>query len=284
MSGASPPRKGERVGIIAGRGAYPIELCGAIAARGIEVSVACLGGQTDPRRFGAAASVRVFPLGALRAIADFLRASGAVAAYMAGGVERRGAILFARPDPWSLSLLPRALFGRDDRLLRAVAKRFAALGISIRDPRPFLCDILATRGLIAGPPPDDDTTCDLRVAQAEARRAGVNGRGQAALAFRGRAAGVEDRSGTDALLARAPGPGAVLAKVAAEGQDERFDLPAIGPSTIRIARAVRLAAIGLEAGRTLILSRPRVVELCDTYGISLVGLTAVSPGAPRGSA
>jgi hypothetical protein len=272
MSGERPPQEGERAGIIAGRGAYPIALCGAIAAKGIEVSVACLAGQTDPRRFGAAASVGVFPLGALRAIADHLRSRGAVAAYMAGGVERRGAIRFARPDPWSLTLLPRALFGRDDRLLRAVAERFAALGIPIGDPRPFLGDMVSTAGLIAGPPPDDGTTGDLRVARAEARRAGANGRGQAALAYRGQAAGVEDRRGTDDLLARAPGPGAVLVKVAAEGQDERFDLPAIGPSTIRIARAVHLAAIGLEAGRTLVLSRPTVVALCTAYRISLVGL------------
>jgi len=284
MSGASPPRKGERAGIVAGRGAYPIALCEAIAARGIEVSVACLAGQTDPRRFGAAASVRVFPLGALRAIADYFRSRGAIAAYMAGGVERRGAIRFARPDLRSLTLLPCALFGRDDGLLRAVADRWAALGVRIGDPRPFLGGIVSTAGRIAGPQPDQGASRDLLVAWAEARRAGAEGRGQAALAFRGRAAGVEDRRGTDALLALAPGPGAVLAKVATEGQDERFDLPAIGPSTIRIARAVRLAAIGVEAGRTLVLSRPHVVELCDAYRISLVGLTAVSPGAPRGSA
>jgi UDP-2,3-diacylglucosamine hydrolase len=272
------------IGIVAGRGAYPIALHEAIAARGLETAIACLAGQIDPRRFGAAAAVGTFPIGALSAIARYFLERGARVAYMAGGVERRGAPRFVRPDLRSLSMLPRALLGRDDRLLAAVAGRFEAMGVRIEDPRPFLADAVAPVGRIAGPPIDDGARRDLLVAWSRAQWAGRIGRGQAALAFRGRAAGVEDRRGTDALLAGAPGPGAALVKIAAPGQDERFDLPTIGPSTIRIARAVGLAAIGIEAGRSLVLSRPAVVALCDAHRISLVGLDGHFSGAVGASA
>jgi len=271
------------IGIVAGRGAYPVALHEALAARGLGTAVACLAGQTDPKRFPAAAAVRTFPLGALGAIARWFLALDARVAYMAGGVERRGALRFARPDPSSLALVPRALFGRDDRLLGAVAARFGALGVSVEDPRPFLGDGVPAKGSVAGPPLSESARRDLLVAWNGARRSGRGGRGQAAVAFRGRLAGIEDRRGTDALLACSPGPGAVLAK-AASGLDERFDLPTIGPSTIRIAHAVRLAAIGIEAGRSLVLARPRVAELCDAYGIPLVGLDGHFSGARGGSA
>ena len=227
---------------------------------------------TDPIRFAVATIVATFPIGALRATARWFLDHDARVAFMAGGVERRGALRFARPDPSCLGLVPRALYGRDDSLLGAVARSFEALGVAIGDPRPFLGDVVPAVGRIAGPPLDDSARSDLAVAFSEARRVGRSGRGQSAIAYRGRAAGVEERDGTDALLARAPGPGAVLAKATASGQDERFDLPAIGPSTIRIARAVRLVGIGIEAGRSLVLSRPRVVELCEAYAIPLVGM------------
>jgi DUF1009 family protein len=260
------------IGIVAGRGAYPIALHDALRARGEGTAIACLAGQADPGRFEGAASVRTFPLGALSSIARYFLSCGAGVAYMAGGVERRGALLFARPDLGALALLPAALFSRDDRLLRAVADRFLKGGVRVGDPRPVLGDAIPEVGHLAGPPLEGSARADLLVARDHARSVGARGRGQAAVAFRGRVSGTEDRRGTDALLASAPGPGAVLAKVAVPGQDERFDLPAIGPSTIRIAAAVRLAAIGIEAGRSLVLSRPRVVELCGAYGISLVGL------------
>jgi DUF1009 family protein len=91
------------------------------------------------------------------------------------------------------------------------------------------------------------------------------------IAHRGRIVGREGRAGTDALLARAPGPGAVLAKAVKPGQDRRFDMPAIGPSTIIIAERVGLRAIAVEQGGVLLLRKPRVLELCQERGVSLVG-------------
>jgi UDP-2,3-diacylglucosamine hydrolase len=266
------PERGDRVGVVAGRGAYPMALCERLAAGGLEPVIACLEGQAEPSLFTSAACVETFPIGAFAAAARFLLGHGISEAYFAGGVERRTALRSFRPDLSALPLLPLALFGRDDDLLAAAARHFERLEVRIGDPRPFLGDLLAPDGLIAGPAPDTPAGRLIRIAVRAARRAAETGEGQAAIAFRGEAIMTEDRGGTDALLARAPGPGAVLAKVSGPNQDPRFDLPSIGPATIRIARAVGLAAIAVEAGRSLVLSRPRVAELCGACGIPLVGV------------
>lgn len=270
MIASRPP--GRRVGIVAGRGIYPLVLCERLAAAGLRPVVACIEGQCEPSRFPPAAEARAFPLGAFRAAARHFTGRGAFEAYFAGGIERRGALGIARPDAGALALLPLALLGGDDRLLRGAARRFERLGVRVGDPRPLLRDLLAPAGPVAGPAPGAAAEREIGIALAAARRAALLGRGQAAIAFRGAAVLIEDRGGTDALLARAPGPGAVLAKVAGPEQDPRFDLPSIGPSTIRIARAVGLAAIAVEAGSALLLSRARVAELCERHGIPLVGV------------
>jgi UDP-2,3-diacylglucosamine hydrolase len=265
------PASGDRVGILAGRGVYPQALCERLAKDGVAPLIACLAGQTDPKSFPSAARAAVLPIGALRETARFFVESGASLAYFAGGVAREGAFRFARPDFSALSLLPRALLGGDDDLLGEVANRFERFGVAVGDPRPLLGDLLATEGLIAGPRPSASVRRDLEVA---VRAAAANHLGQAAIAFRGRAVLSEDRRGTDALLSSAPGPLAVLAKIARENQDPRFDLPSIGPSTIIIARAVGLAAIAVETEMSLVLSKPHVIELCDAAKISLVGVSS----------
>ena len=68
------------------------------------------------------------------------------------------------------------------------------------------------------------------------------------------------------------GPGVVMVKAAKPGQDLRFDVPAIGLSTVELAAELGVAAIGLEAGMTLILERAPTCEVAARAGISIVGL------------
>jgi DUF1009 family protein len=89
--------------------------------------------------------------------------------------------------------------------------------------------------------------------------------------------------GTDATIRRvgALGRGASVVKVAGSRLDRRFDLPAVGPETVRAAAEVGIAALAFEAGRTLLLERDALVAVADANAIALVGL---SPSFPTGFA
>jgi DUF1009 family protein len=54
------------------------------------------------------------------------------------------------------------------------------------------------------------------------------------------------------------------------GQDERFDLPAIGPGTIEVLREVGARVLSVEAGRTLLLEGDRLVRAAEAAGIAVV--------------
>ncbi|MCP4600585.1 MAG: LpxI family protein [Proteobacteria bacterium] len=270
--GTAPRAADSPVGILAGNGTYPTILASSLLERGYRVVVAGIDGQFFgdlPKNCG---PFSTFPLGALGATLKFFLCHGAKKIFLAGGVTRKGAWRFLRLDRYTFPLLPYVLVNRDDRLLRRVAEVIGKLGAEVCDPRPFIRDLLAGPGLLAGPEPDSTELKDIDVARRAAKVLGLRDAGQAAIAFRGKVAGCEDRNGTSALIASAPGPGAVLAKVVKPGQDLRFDLPAIGPSTAILACSVGLRAIAVETGGVLLLERDRLFDICEQKGISLLGI------------
>jgi DUF1009 family protein len=266
-----PPGPGT-VGVLAGNGVYPALLARRLVQAGQKVVVAGIRGQTDESLATSVSGFDLFALGAINKTATYFKRNGARRIYLAGGVRRPVAWRRARPDRAALGIIVRNLTAGDDVLLRGVANAFEARGLIVGDPRPFLKDLLADNGRLAGPPIDASTSTDIEVAWRAAKAHGSKDRGQAAIALRGEVAGLEGRAGTDALLASAPGPGAVLVKVVKPGQDPRFDMPAIGPATVEHAHRSAVRAIAVEAGGVLLLERDRLLDACNRHDLSLIGL------------
>ena len=70
------------------------------------------------------------------------------------------------------------------------------------------------------------------------------------------------------------GAGIVIVKVAKPGHDMRFDIPVVGEHTLKLLRKVKAAVLAVEAGRTILLDRPRLVDLADRSGLCMVAVTA----------
>jgi len=85
---------------------------------------------------------------------------------------------------------------------------------------------------------------------------------------------VEGFDGTNETIRRGGVLGrgrAVVIKVSKPNQDLRFDVPVIGMETIGVAAEAKVRVIAVEAGRTLLLDRDRVIETASDRGISIVG-------------
>ncbi|MCP4679292.1 MAG: LpxI family protein [Deltaproteobacteria bacterium] len=268
----------ETRGILAGNGTYPVALAQSLLSHGYRVVVAGIEGHFFSTLPDGCGPFQLFPLGALGRSVRFFLSHGAKEIFLAGGVNRKNAWRLARPDIHALSLLPRTLSGKDDHLLRAVAEKISSLGAEVCDPGPYVAHLLAGEGLLAGPKPNAAVLKNIEVAWGAALRIGRRDLGQAAIAYRGQVSGIEDSTGTNHLVAQAPGPGAVLAKVVKPRQDLRFDRPAVGPSTALLADATGIDAIAVQAGGVLLIERQRLFNICDRTGISLVGVP-ISDGA-----
>ena len=86
---------------------------------------------------------------------------------------------------------------------------------------------------------------------------------------------LEAIEGTDACIKRggqlAKG-GAVVAKAAKPKQDNRFDVPAVGTKTLESMIEVGAKALVIEAGKTLLVEKEKVVELAEANGITIVAM------------
>ena len=65
------------------------------------------------------------------------------------------------------------------------------------------------------------------------------------------------------------------------GHDMRFDIPTVGPVTIETCAECGIRQIALEAGKTILLERDRVAELCKRHKISLHAMDASGEGFPQ---
>ena len=82
--------------------------------------------------------------------------------------------------------------------------------------------------------------------------------------------------GTDAMLRRAAGlangRSLTLVKAARRREHLLFDVPVVGADTIPVMRETGTTALAIEAGRTLMLDRERMIEAANDAQITIVGL------------
>ena len=100
--------------------------------------------------------------------------------------------------------------------------------------------------------------------------------GQSVVVREGTVLAVEAFEGTDETVERGGRMGkgkAVLVKVSKPGQDMRFDVPVIGTTTLEHAKQAGIAAIAVEAGKTLLLEKEKLCALAKEESITIMGVT-----------
>ena len=175
--------------------------------------------------------------------------------------------------------------GGDDTLLRGVARLFEAEGLKIVGVNDFAPGLLAPRGEIVGPPPDEEALADIAFGARLLETMSPFDIGQGAVIHAERALAVEAVEGTDMMLARvadlravgrlrAKGRAGVFVKAAKRGQDVRLDLPAVGPATIAAAARAKLVGLAIAAGEVLIADRPAFIKAAQDAGLFVWGWPA----------
>jgi len=263
-----------KLGLIAGNGVFPLEVATAARQRGVKVIAVAHQGETKPELEPLVDEITWIKVGEVQRLIDVLKSARVDEAAMAGGIARARLGDSFAPDSRALQMLTRIARFSDDAVLRALAGEIETEGIPMVDPVPMIPGALAGSGRLAGPEPTDGQLKDLALAFAVMRALGAFDVGQAVAIQNGVVAAVEAVEGTDAALRRAAqlsGAGLVVAKAAKQGQDLRFDRPAIGPATIELLIEIRAAALGVEAGRALILERERTFAMAENSGVTIYG-------------
>jgi DUF1009 family protein len=261
----------------------PFAVADAVAQRGRPVVLFALRGWAD------AAAVNAHPhhwiaLGQFGRFCRLARRERCRDIVQVGGLVRPS-IRQLRLDWGALMQLPvilRSFRGGDDHLLSGIGAMFENAGFHLMGAHEVAPEITAPVGALGRFGPDAAMEDDIGHGFALLAAMSSFDVGQAAVIAGHRVLAIEAAEGTDAMLdrlaamretgriAHAPGFG-VLVKAPKRRQDRRFDLPSIGPDTVRRAARAGLAGIAVVAGATIVAEPQRLVEAADGAGLFVVG-------------
>ena len=271
------------LGLIAGQGRLPFLV--AKGAKGAGLKVICVG-LADNAEAGLADVVDKFyyvPIARPGTWIRKLRKHGVSQTIMVGRVAK-GHIF----TPWRIfKYLPdwralriwywrlRTKNKQNDTILNAIADELAESGIILKDSTMYCKEHLAVEGLMTKTKPNPFVQGDIEFGWPIVKKLGELDIGQAIAVKEKEILAVEAIEGTAKMIERAgqlcPKGGWTLIKTAKPNQDMRFDVPCVGPDTIRSLCDNGGKCLVVEAGKTIIIDKPQTLSLADELGVSVLG-------------
>jgi UDP-2,3-diacylglucosamine hydrolase len=272
----------ERLGIIAGAGTLPLHVAREAVDRGYEVVAIAFPGITDPVIDRHAKEVVWLKLGQIGKAISALQAHGVTRMVMAGKIEKSNLMRLwnLRPDRRALAIIRSLADWRDDTILAAIAAEFVREGIMVEEITHWATKLMAPLGVLTRLAPNSRQYKDIAFGRTMAQGIGGLDIGQTVVVKNAAVIVVEAIEGTDRAIRRAGElniQDAVVVKMAKPGQDMRFDVPGVGPSTIESMLDAQARVLAVEAGKTMITNADEMVRKADFAKISIVGIPAEGP-------
>ncbi len=265
----------EELAIIAGRGMYPLILAESARRQGVrKIFTAAFKKETERDIEKLSDETRWFNFGQLGAVLDAVKASGVRHAVMAGQITPVS-LFRLRPDAKALKILAQLGTRNAQTIFGAVCAEFSAIGVQLMPAWRFMENALPQAGQLSRRAPTEREQKDIELGMRVAKAVSALEIGQTVVVKEGTILAVEAFEGTDEAILRAGrlgGPGAVVIKTARSDHDMRYDIPVIGLKTMKVLRKISASALAVEAGRTIMLERDKIIAEADRMDLALVAV------------
>src|SRR5579885_2745600 len=269
-----------RCGMIAGSGRFPV--LALESARRFGWEVVAIGIKEEASREIERLASRCYwiSLGALSRLIEICKQESISELMMCGQVKHVKIFSSISPD-WRLVKLLASLEAKNtDALIGGVQKVLAGEGITLADSTLLLKHLLAPEGVLTRRKPTSEETRDLDYGRRIAAALSAHDIGQSVAIADRACVAVEAMEGTDAMLRRAAAlvEGKPLRLVKASGRRRHllFDVPVIGPETIKVMAETGSTALAVDAGRTLLLDRTDLLNFAERCQISISAYAPLS--------
>ena len=271
------------LGLIAGEGRLPFLVARGAKKAGLKVICVGLADNAEP---SLAAEVDAFYTVAIARPAGWIRRlkkHGVTRAIMVGRVAKSRIftpwrILRYLPDWRAVRIWYWRMRGKDsknDTLLNALADELASGGIILENSTIYSKEHLATPGPMTEHKPGRSVEDDIEFGWQIVKKLGELDIGQAIAVKEKEVIAVEAIEGTAMMIERAgrlcKSGGWTLIKASKPHQDMRFDVPCVGPDTIKGLADNGGISLVVEAGKTIIIDKPETIKLADRLGITILG-------------
>jgi DUF1009 family protein len=267
-----------RYGMIAGNGRFPVLALESARQLGQPVTVIAIQEEASKEVESLTDRCHWISLGQLGKLIDICKQEGITEVMMCGQVKHAKIFSSIVPD-WRLVKLLAMLPTRNtDGLIGGVRKILSDEGIQLRDSTALLKPMLATGGAITRRKPTKEEMTDIEYGRRVGNALAGFDVGQSVAICERACVAVEAMEGTDAMLRRAAslvnGRRLTLVKVARRREHLLFDVPVAGLSTIPVMRETGTTALAVEAGRTLLLDKDKMIDAANEADLCIFGVEA----------
>lgn len=264
----------QTLGLIAGNGKFPILFARKARSKNIKVIAAAVRGDTSPFLRFFVDKIHWFRVGELKKLFEFFKQENIRDVIMAGQIHPRN--LF--DEKVALDAEFRAFFQaiRDrkaDTIFTAVADKLNEHGIRLLDSTFLIQEHMAPKGTLTRRAPTQAELEDIEFGIRIAKAMGDLDVGQTVVVKEKAIVAIEAMEGTDNTILRGgriARRGAVVVKTSKPKQDQRFDVPVIGPRTVKALIRSQAGCLAIEAGKTIIIERDLCVKMAEKAGICIV--------------
>jgi DUF1009 family protein len=271
------------LGLIAGEGRLPFLVADGAKQAGLKVVCVGLVDNAEP---GLADKVDVFYKVAIARPGNWirkLRKHGVTRTVMVGRVAKYRLftpwrILRYLPDWRAFRIYYWRLRGKDkltDSVLCAIADELASGGIVLENSTIYCKEHMAAAGLMTKAKQHSSVKGDIEFGWQIAKKLSELDIGQAIAVKEKEVIAVEAIEGTAKMIERVgqlcKSGGWTLIKTSKLSQDMRFDVPCVGPDTIKSLDKNGGKCLVVEAGKTIIIDKSETIKLANQLGITILG-------------
>jgi DUF1009 family protein len=264
----------EKIGLIAGRGAFPIDFAQAARQNGHHVTALAVKGFASPQLAEHVDAIHWLDIGQVDTLIRLCHEDNIGHLAFAGKIDHVTVFNLGQVEARAFQILTRLKDRKAESIARAVIDELESENIEVLDSSLFLKSNLPAEGLLTPDRPlRVNEQKDIEFAWPLAREIARLDIGQALIVKEGVVVAVEGVEGTDEAIRRAgqlAGPGTVVVKVSRPTQDFRFDLPVIGLQTVATMAEAGASALAVCAGETLLFDREKALALATESDIALV--------------
>ncbi len=262
-----------RIGLIAGSGQFPIIFAKAAKEKGYAVYAVAYVNETTPEIGDYVDEVQWLYLGQLKRLIRFFKRNSVAEAVMMGAIRKTRIFSNVRPDMKAIAIFTKMRHTHDDNLLSTFARVLEEEGITIKASTFLVPELLAPEGCWTSRQPSRSERADVDLGWRLAKEIGRLDIGQCVVVAGGSVLAVEAIDGTDATIRRG-GPlgngNAVVVKVCKPNQDTRFDIPAIGTTTIETMHESGVRTLVVEADKAIVFDRDQMIDLANRCDIAIL--------------
>ncbi|MFC1576369.1 LpxI family protein [Candidatus Omnitrophota bacterium] len=263
----------ERIGLVAGGGDLPIIFAREARKKGAKVIGFAIKGMAKPEFDGVCDRAHRVGFAEIPKFIFLLAAERIRKIALLGKIDKSVIYTQVKKGKKGRDIVDKSKDKSDYSILEKVTSEFEKRGIEVINGVEYLAALFPQRGVLTERRPSEQEVVDVEIGLRIAKEVARLDIGQTIIVKDKAVVSVEAMEGTDRTIERAAGicgAGFVVVKVSRPAQDMRWDVPTVGPDTVKCIVENKGKVLALEEKKMFLVDKEACVNLANQNDISIV--------------